>query len=132
MASFRANGSIAPSRFVKTDTSAADGHVVQCGAGDKIVGISQEGTRRAPLDGWDDGFCAKAGEGLQVYTPYDCDYCWLETGAAVTRDDLLKADANGKGVTTTTENDEVGAVAMETASGSGILIKVKPRFRTNV
>ena len=131
MPSFMANGSIAPSRFCKLDTT-AEGKILQCGAGDKVIGISDRYTRRAPLDGWDDGFAAKAGEMLHVFGEFDCDYCWLETGAAVTRDDLLKADTNGKGISTTTENDELGAIALESAGGAGILIKVRPKQRQNV
>lgn len=117
-----ANGNIAPARFVKIDTT-ADGKVLQCGAGDQVYGVSQPGTRRTPYGSLDDGFAAIAGENLQIYGLGEKEIM-LELGGAVTRGDRLKADANGKGVTTTSANDEVGAVAM--ASGaSGDLVPVE-------
>lgn len=128
--SFQANGNIAPSRFVKLDTTAA-GKVLQAGAGETIFGISHHSSRRAPLNGWDDGYAAIAGETLKVWSELD-DVCWLEIGVGgCTINDLLKSDANGAGVTTVAENDELGAVAMETVV-QGSLCKVRVKCRQNV
>jgi len=119
--SMTANGNIAPSRFVISDTS-ADGKVTQAGAGGRVIGVSQQGTRRTPYSSLDDGYAAIAGEDLMVYTQGA--ECWLELGGTVANGDRLKSDANGKGVATTTDRDEWGAVAMQ-AGASGKLIKVR-------
>lgn len=131
MPSFQANGNIGPNLFVKLDTSAA-GKVLQATANDPIVGISQPGTRRAPLDGWDDGYAAIAGETLHVWGEYDNDYCWLVIGTGgCTIGDQLKSDANGAGVTTTTETDNAGAFALETTL-AGSLCKVRVRQKKHL
>lgn len=119
-----ANGNIAPSRFVKQDTT-AEGKVLQCGNTEKMFGISHEGKRNPPLTGLDDGYAAIAGEGLPVYCWHDTDECWLELGGTVAVDDRLGSDASGMGVTTTSDNAWVGAVALQ-GGVSGQLIKVKP------
>lgn len=121
-----ANGNIAPSRFVKLDTTAV-GKVLQSGAGEKTYGISQEGTRNPPYPSLDDGYAAIAGENLNVYT--EPQECWLQIGSGgCTVDDWLKADADGKGVTTTTETDNAGAVALETGLENQL---IRVRVRTN-
>ena len=60
MASRVATANIRLSRFVKLASS--DGKVTECGAGEQIFGVSQEGSRLAPLSGWDDGYAAIADE----------------------------------------------------------------------
>lgn len=119
----QATGNIAPSRFVKQAT-ATDNRVTQCGAGDKIFGVSQAGTRRTPYSSLDDGYCAIANENLQVYGIGEL--CLLEIGGTVSPGDRLKADADGKGVATTTNLDEWGAIA-KVAGTSGMLIQVEVR-----
>lgn len=116
-----ANGSIVMSRFVKLDTT-ADGKVLQCGAGDKIFGVSQAGSRRTPYSSLDDGYAAIAGEDLSITGPPD--QCLLELGGTVSPGDRLKADTDGKGVATTTDHDEWGAIAL-VAGTSGKLINVQ-------
>lgn len=120
----KAKGNIAPSRFVKQDTSNAFG-VLQCGAGDKVFGISHQSTRRIPYGALDDGYAAIDGEDLSVYAGLEV--CLLEIGGTVAIGDRLKADANGKGVTTTTNLDESGAIALEAGtSGQLITVEVRP------
>lgn len=119
--SFKANGNIGPSRFVKMDTT-YDGRVTQAGTAEKIIGVSQEGSRRAPGTPWDDGYAAIAGEDLKVYCQGA--ECLLELGGTVAPGDRLKSDSSGKGVVTTTDQNEWGAIAM-TAGVSGQLIKVR-------
>ena len=118
----KANGNIAPSRFVKTDTT-GDGLALQAGAGDKILGVSQAGTRRTPYGGLDDGFAAIAGEDLEVFVQGEHNVM-LELGGTVVAGDRLKSDANGKGITTTTTGDEMGA-ATDVAGTSGQVIPVR-------
>jgi hypothetical protein len=121
--SMKANGNIAPSRFVKLDTS-ADNKVLQAGAGGIVFGVSQAGTRRTPYNGLDDGYAAIAGEDLEVFG--QSEVCLLELGGTVSPGDRLKSDADGKGVATTTNLDEYGAIA-RVAGTSGQLIPVEVR-----
>lgn len=117
----KATGSIAPSRFLLGDTT-ADGCVVEATAGAKIIGVSHESVRRAPYSSLDDGYAAISGEMIEVYCAVS--ECYLELGGTVTRFDRLKAGTGGKGVVTTTDRDEWGAIAMQSGV-SGDLIKVK-------
>jgi hypothetical protein len=124
MASFTkiASGNISPARFVKLSTTAL-GQVTQCGAGDQIYGISQPGTHNVPYLGLDDGWAAQANEPLNIFGLGSKDVL-LTLGGSVTKGDRLKSDANGQGVTTTSANDEVGAIAQ--ANGvSGDMIPVQ-------
>lgn len=116
-----ANGNIRPSRFVKLDTTAV-GKVLEADSAEKTWGISQSGTRRAPQTGIDDGYCAIAGENLQVFEPGDV--CWLEAGGTIAIDDFLTPDADGCGVATTSDNALVGAKALQ-AGATGQLLKVQ-------
>lgn len=117
----KANGNIAPSRFVKVDTS-GDELVAQAGAGEDIFGISQAGTRRVPYGALDDGYAAIAGEDLEVFSIGEV--CLLELGGTVTAGARLKADSNGKGVTASSDADYYGAIA-EVSGIAGDLIQVK-------
>lgn len=119
--SYIANGNIAPSRLVKLDSS-ADGKVLQCGAGDKCVGVSQEGTRYAPYTPLDDGYAAIAGEEIEVYLTGS--ECYLEAGGTVAPGDRLKADSSGRGVATTTNLDEYNVMCLQ-AGVLGTLVKVR-------
>ncbi len=105
-----AGGNIKPSRFV-TLTAAARGKVLAAGAGAEIYGISQEGTRNTPYSTLDDGYAAIAGENIRIYGPPAKDVL-LVLGGTVAAGDRLKSDADGKGVTTVTNLDEYGAIAM--------------------
>lgn len=117
-----ANGTIRPSRFVKLDTT-ADGKVLEADAGDQIYGISQPGTRNTPYSDLDDGNAAKTGETLKIFGPPEKGVL-LELGGTVTRGQLLKSDADGKGVNAGTDKDQYGAVA-EASGVSGELIPVQ-------
>lgn len=120
-------GNIAPHRFVKQST-AADNKCAQCGANDIPVGISQRGTRNAPLTGWDDGYAAIAGESLQIYGLKET--CMLELGGTVTRGARLKSDADGKGVTASQgSGDNYGAIAGQSGT-AGTLIEVQVQIGT--
>jgi len=128
MASFTkvSTGNIVPSVFVKLSTT-LDGKVTQCGAGDKIYGISQPGERNLPFTGLQDGFAAIAGENLRIYGPGEDKDVLLRLGGTVAPGDRLKSDASGFGVITTTPADEVGAIAQQVGV-SGQIIAVQPIF----
>lgn len=123
--SFVANGNIQPSRFVKLDASATTtvGKVIICGAGDKPVGISGQGSRNAPYSSLDDGYHAIAGENCRVYT--EGEVCWVESGGVFAQGDRLKSGALGVAVVTTTTQETYGAIALENSTGSGKLVKVQ-------
>lgn len=121
--SMKASGNISPSRFVKLTTT-ADGEVTQAGAGEQIYGISQKTTRRTPYGALDDGYAAIAGENVGVHGIGE--ECLLEAGGTVAPGDRLKSDASGKGVATTTNLDEWGAICLQ-AGTAGKLVRVEPR-----
>lgn len=122
--SYVANGNISPSRAVKYDTTAGVlDRVLQAGAGDKVIAVSQMGVRYAPWTPLDDGFAAIAGENVACYGPPDRNVV-LELGGTVVQGDSLKSDTNGKGVTTTSTGDWVFAIAMEPGN-AGDLIRVE-------
>lgn len=124
---FLASGSVIPSRFVKRDTT-ADGKGLQCGAGDQVAGVSQKGSRRIPYGGLDDGNCAIAGEPFEYYAEGELAY--LELGGTVAAGDRLKSDSVGRGITTTTDQDEYGAIAnWAGVSGNLIEVLVQPNSR---
>lgn len=117
------SGNIAPSRFVKIDSTKAGGYVAQAGAGDVVFGISEQGVRQPPITGLDDGYAGILdSNSIVVFT--EKDECWIECGAAVTEGDLLKSDANGKGITAGSDGDYYGAQAEQTSTAAGQLVRV--------
>lgn len=129
MATKKANGNITPSRFVKSDVT-GDNFVLQAGASATIVpyGIAAKGTRNTPYSTLDDGFAAIVGENIRVHdTPGEV--CLLELGATVVRGDLLKSDANGKGITANLDKDAYGARALVSgAAGDLIWVEIEKGF----
>jgi hypothetical protein len=120
MTSFSAGGDIYPNRFVKLSTN---GLVLQCGAGEKAYGISQKGTRRSPYVDTS-GKAAASGEPVGVYDR-DGESCLLEIVAAVSTPGLfLKSDADGKGTPITADQDDYGAIALQSGA-AGDLIRVE-------
>lgn len=123
-----AGGDIYPARFVKLSSS-ADHTVLQGTDNSELIGISQSGSNKAPLsDLVSTAKAAEAGQNLQIFT--EGDVCLLEAGATITRGNLLKSDANGKGVPIATSGTTIqnyGAVALENGA-NGELIKVQVRF----
>lgn len=117
-----ANGDIYPCRFVKLTTT--DGRAVQCGAGDRGIGISQKDTRRSEyIDS--SGKAAASGEPLMIYDLGE--ECALEIAGTVAQGDRLKADTDGKGVVASTDKDQYIAVALtQGVSGEIIIAKVQP------
>src|SRR5262249_29799434 len=117
-------GDISPSRFVKIGS--ADYGVVQASAAaDKVVGISQQGSRLPPSGLGSDGLAGHdpatgpfGQETMRVFG--EGEQTLLEIGAGgCTRGDYLRADASGKGVTvafTETSLLFYGAMALESAS----------------
>ncbi len=121
---FMANGDISVCRFVKQDTT-ADHKVLQAGAGEAVIGISQEGSSQAPIPEVSTQYAAQAGQAIKVYGVGE--RCKLEIGSGgCTAGDKLKPDSNGKGVAITA-GDAYGAVALTTcAAGELAEVVVTP------
>ena len=119
-APFVANGNITPSRFVKIDTS-ADNRVITSGVGDLPIGVSQQGTRRAPYSTLNDGFCAIAGEELRVFQTGEI--APVEAGAAITRGSRVGSDATGRAITAGAAVAS-GGIALQSAGAAGVIIEV--------
>jgi len=131
--SYLAGGTIRVSRFVKGST-AANFTVLEADANEKIFGISQEGSRVAPIPSVtvDPAEAAQSGEQVEVHSTDDR-VVMLEIGTGgCTADDYLVADADGKGVVSTGAagaEQHVGARALETAS-AGDLARVSIHIET--
>lgn len=118
--SARANGTIRVSRFVKID--AADNFSIkECDANERVFGISQAGSRVAPIPEvtTDPPEAAQSGESCMVHLPgEDGSTPLLRIGSGgCTAGGYLKADADGNGVAideTAGNKEEVGAIALET------------------
>lgn len=118
------SGNINPCRFVKVS---GDNTVAQAGAGEFTCGISQEGTKKPPLPGETNVYAAEAGDSLEVFGPGQ--ETQLELGGTVVAGDMLKPDANGKGVAAASTN-YYGAVAKHGgASGEKILVIVERGYK---
>jgi hypothetical protein len=119
-----AGGTIEPSRIVKIDATAAHPFTVIAAttpATDKMVGISQEGTRKTP-GVFADTYAAADNEHLQVYGPGH--ECLLKLGGTVTQGDYVTAGAAGVGVAAGTVGT-VNVVGFALENGvSGDLIRV--------
>jgi hypothetical protein len=116
-----ADGSINPCRFIRKSSS-TESRIVQCTAGGQCDGISQHGARR--IDYIDSsGIAATAGEPLTYFGPGS--RVLLDIAGTVSQGARLKSDSDGKGVTTTTNLDEWGAVADQSGtSGQRIWVTV--------
>jgi len=122
-----AGGNIAPRRFVVRTASSGEPIVNQAGSNVLVWGISQPSTRYiGGFGSLDDGYCAIAGETLNVYGE-GCDEAQLEIAGTITAGDPIKSDTNGKGVKADTDKDHVGAIAIESGV-SGDVIRVKVRI----
>jgi hypothetical protein len=126
---YMANGNIPPCRFVKFDLTAGqayNGRVLQATAlADKVVGISQEGTRRVPYGGLNDGYAAIAGENIKVFQPGDM--CLLEIMATVARGDRVTVDSvnsTGKGRTAVAAEKSWAIAEQSGVANDKILVRV--------
>ena len=107
---------VGANRFVQLDVSECDATqtvVEQGGAGTKVFGITYETTAAANRT---------VGVNLQGICSLDVD--GSQTG--ITAGDYLKSDATGKGVKSSTDTDEVGAVALEdSAAANTITVEIR-------
>jgi hypothetical protein len=97
-------GNINPSRIVKISTAADNTVLISASATSPNIGVAQQGTRRAPGTGDDDGYAAIATENIGIYSA-GSGSAPVEVGGTVTRGDFLTSDSAGKAIATTTEGD---------------------------
>ena len=121
----RCSGTIVVASFVKLDT-AHNNSIMQSGANGIVFGVSQLGSRAAPIPDIvaDPPQAGLAGESIRAYR--DGEFCLLHIGASVTTGDKLKADASGFGtpcVSSVGTKENYGAIALESGS-AGEYIKV--------
>lgn len=121
---FLAGGDIRVMRFVKQDTS-ADNQVLEADTNERVIGISQEGGREAPLPSVTTNYAAQSGEPIHVYGPGE--QCLLTLGSGgCAAGDRLKSDTDGNGVsiaTTGVTKQFAGARALS-AGNAGEAIRV--------
>ena len=115
-----ANGDIHTCRFVRIDPN-NDQCGLECIANIRPVGISFEGSDYPPLSdvvvsdhaARQDNYMGLYGEG---------EICLIEVGDVVARGNLLKSDANGRGVPILTAGavtEHYGAVVLQSGAASG-------------
>jgi hypothetical protein len=121
-----ANGDIRPSRFVQVDSS-ADHKGIEATANVPVIGIAMESSNYPPLSDLSiTVLAASAGQYFRMYGAGE--QCLVEAGAAITRNDKLKATANGRAEpidSTTTTLQHWGAIALSSAAAAGELIPVQ-------
>lgn len=121
------NGNINYSSFVKLDTT--EGYCLQAGAAAKPFGICGPATHNMAITiggvDLDDGYAGVAGGPALKIFGVGSTMIPLRIGGTVAIGDYLKPDASGFGVATTTNLDEVGAMARQAGvSGDIILVDV--------
>jgi hypothetical protein len=111
----RAGGNISPAVFVKV-SAAAPHTCLQAGSGERVIGISQQGTKLPQgLLGVSNTYAAVAGDEVDFNGLGDVTRLTLGSGGCAAGD-LLVSDTNGCGVVASgvgTAVQWVGAVALE-------------------
>lgn len=118
-----AEGTIRPCRFVKAGTD--EGRVLEADAGEMALGISFKGTRRSDYVDTTaaPGILANSGEPLSWYTAGS--RCQLEIAGTIAFGGLIKSDADGKGVASSSDGEIYGARALaDGVSGEVIPVEV--------
>ena len=121
-----AGGTIRPHRFVKLDGS-NDFTGLEADANDIVIGISQVGGNRPPLDDLvSTNNAAIAGETFRLFG--EGDICLIEAGDTFAHGARLKSDNDGRGVAITTTGTTIqhfGARALEAATAVGQLVRAQ-------
>lgn len=124
---YKAGGTIRRARFVQVDTT-NDYTAIEADANDIILGIATDSGRAAaiPAETADPPEAAQDGEPVEI--AFAGDFALLEIGSGgCTAGDLLKSDADGKGVgiaSSGTTIQQIGARALADAA-DGELVEVQ-------
>lgn len=126
-----ANGNINPSRFVMIDVSVTTGwRAIQATAASLlIVGVSQEGSKLPPLEGFTNTLAAEADDPFEMF-PY-MSTALIFSGAAITIGALVTSDANGKAVAATSGQLAWGR-AFQSAGGADEKVHIQVLPGVNV
>ena len=118
---YMAGETLYPSRFAKGSTT--EDHTALMGTdAAKLIGVIHEGSRTAPIPEVSTVEAAQDGEEVRIHGPGE--ECWVEIGAAVTADDLLASDANGRAVPAAA-GEYYGARALSAGGASGQRIRCR-------
>lgn len=121
-----AGGTITPASIVKISSAAPNTVLLAASnATSPNIGISQQGTRRAPGTGDDDGNAAIAGDNLMIFGPGSV--AMVQLAGTSTQGDVVTSDASGHAQTTTTTGDYcVGFLLESGVAGDLVQILVQP------
>jgi hypothetical protein len=109
--SWKAGGTIAPSVFVKRDSTAFQ--ILQADSGNALLGVMQEGQRDAPgTTGADSAVAALSGDKATFNIYQDGDRCRVKLAVAVTAGQAVKASLNGQGAPHTSGAANIGGFAL--------------------
>lgn len=129
---FVASGNIKPNRFVKLS---GDNKVAQASTNEAIIGVSQVGSNRAPLDDLvSTVYAATSGQGLHVFQEGEVCPVQVGSGQTITAGLRLKSDSDGCAVplaTTGTTVQECGGIA-RTGGTAGELIMVEVNLQRHL
>jgi hypothetical protein len=114
---YKAVGNISPASFVKPSGSE---QVVQCGAGDVSIGVSQPGTNSAPGTTGASPYAAVSGQSVVVY--HMSQIVEVTIGAVAIVPGFVKADANGFAIQAAAGN-QAAAYSFE-AGNPGQLVRM--------
>jgi len=117
-----ASGNINPSTFVKL--SGTDFTGIACGNGDRPFGISQAGQKLAPVSGAST-VAAADGDHFFAYTVGST--CYLTAGSAFSEGAYLGSDSSARGIPVAATAIH-GAIALESASAAGELVRVQVKL----
>lgn len=114
-----ANGNIRVYAAVMLDTTTSYARVIEATAGAKAIGIAFKGERRDPSNS--DGFVAIAGEACGYWGNGAKDVPARIGVGGCTSGDQLKVGTNGRLVTASSDNDQIVAIANQTAVEDDII-----------
>lgn len=121
--SWVAESDVSPSKFLKASGTTKDHRCEHAGAGDSIVGVSQEGTREAPIPGIT-AVHALAGEGVMVYGIGDV--CEVVAAGTITSGARVASDGNGDAVAAAAGDKYGGRALASAVAGERVRIQVQP------
>lgn len=118
--SWKAGGTIAPSVFVKMDSTAFQ--VIQADSGNALIGVMQEGQRDPPgTTGADAAVAATSGDKATFHIYQTGDKCRVRVIAAVTAGQAVKASTGGKGIAHTSGAANIGGFALTSANADELV-----------
>jgi hypothetical protein len=130
----QAGGNITPKSIVRLSASAGDNVVIQAAAATApLLGIAGQGTRYAEITGLalNDGYAAVQGQNVLVFRVGECAPVIAGAGG-LNAGDLVTSDANGNGVTATTDGQFTVGTSLQTVpQGAAAEIQIQPGQRAS-